>query len=46
MAKKGFLVFIIVIIWSVTPTFYFFLFILHLAKSLDFVLETLPITQT
>ena len=40
MAKTSFLMFIMVVIWSVTPTFYFFLQIFYFGKSLYFVLGT------
>jgi len=41
LAKTSFIKLVIVVIWSVTPTFHFFLFVFILEKSLSFVLRKL-----
>jgi len=44
MAKTSFLKLFIVIIWSVTPIFYFFLYVFLLKTSLGFVFKEILIT--
>ena len=48
MAETSFLILVIVSIWSVTLTFYYFQCIFYIRKSLqlDFVLEKILVTQT
>jgi len=44
--KQAFLKLVIIVIWSKTHTFYFFLFVFHLEKSFGFVSKKIIITQT
>jgi len=46
MAKTSLLKLVIVVIWSVTPLFLFFLFVFLLKKSSGFVFKEILITQT
>jgi len=46
MAKTSILKLVFVDIWSVTPTFYFFLIVSHLEKNLGFIEKKILIAQT
>jgi len=45
MAKTGFLKLVIVVIWSVTPIFYFFYLFSSLKKSLGFIFKKILILK-